>query len=404
MDKSGIGTDATIAQHIQTIQQRDYATKDSNQRFSPTKLGIALVEGYNSMGYQLNKPDLRRETEHECNLVASGQKTKDDIVGPILNKMKDCYIVATRDSKKLENAMSRHYSRAGAGNDAEVLQARFSECGKCQGLMALKQERQNGGNVGGSRGGRGRGRGRGRRNYSHGRKKLLFCNNCQEGWILPKNGDFRPKVDGSPVKCAICNYQVIAVARGEGYEGNGYNVCPACYNEPPVDHGGSFGKNFPCFECSHPTCSLAGGTQGGGSEVFACPFCQEKSIQGGKVMLRKNPRGNVLSCSNYSSSQRCGFSIWLPRAAKKIEIPSGDENICTRCSTQSAVRRISFFWKAGSVPPHIGRQSTVCILCDERFRHDLQIKLPKMNQVLTNNRGRAANYVRNNRTAQSFCQ
>ena len=45
MDRNGIGTDATIAQHITTIQQRAYASKDNNQKFLPTKLGIALVEG-----------------------------------------------------------------------------------------------------------------------------------------------------------------------------------------------------------------------------------------------------------------------------------------------------------------------------------------------------------------------
>jgi len=47
MDKNGIGTDATIATHISTIQTREYAQKDPQQRFHPTKLGIALIEGYN---------------------------------------------------------------------------------------------------------------------------------------------------------------------------------------------------------------------------------------------------------------------------------------------------------------------------------------------------------------------
>lgn len=47
MDRNGIGTDATIAQHISTIQDRAYATKNAQQKFVPTKLGIALVEGYN---------------------------------------------------------------------------------------------------------------------------------------------------------------------------------------------------------------------------------------------------------------------------------------------------------------------------------------------------------------------
>lgn len=58
MDRNGIGTDATIAQHITTICDRQYAERDANQRFHPTPLGIALVEGYNSMGYRLNLPDL----------------------------------------------------------------------------------------------------------------------------------------------------------------------------------------------------------------------------------------------------------------------------------------------------------------------------------------------------------
>ena len=47
MDRHGIGTDATIAQHISTVQERGYAVKDDNQRFRPSPLGIALVEGYN---------------------------------------------------------------------------------------------------------------------------------------------------------------------------------------------------------------------------------------------------------------------------------------------------------------------------------------------------------------------
>ena len=79
MDKFKIGTDATIAQHIKTIQERQYVTKDAAQRFHPTKLGIALVEGYNSMGYQLNKPHLRADMERGCNDVARGAKQKQQV-------------------------------------------------------------------------------------------------------------------------------------------------------------------------------------------------------------------------------------------------------------------------------------------------------------------------------------
>jgi len=195
------------------------------------------------------------------------------------------------------------------------------------------------------------------------------------------------------VKCPICNFQVIAIARGDGYEGNGYNVCPKCYSDPPAEYAGeNSNSNFPCFSCSHPTCALAGGTQGGDIEVFACPFCRDRNVPGGgKVTLRKNTRGYVLSCSNYSAQHRCSFTIWLPRASKTVDVVQNDDQICTNCSTHSAVRKLSFVWKPGDVPPHLGRESTVCLLCDSRFRQDLQIQLPQMDRVGTNQHRNAAN-------------
>jgi DNA topoisomerase III len=101
MDKTGIGTDATIAQHISTIQvvallancphkppqERNYAFKNEQQRFVPTDrgpvsslpssphlaadflLGIGIIEGYNDMGYQLNKPFLRASMEQDCQKI-----------------------------------------------------------------------------------------------------------------------------------------------------------------------------------------------------------------------------------------------------------------------------------------------------------------------------------------------
>lgn len=374
MDRNGIGTDATIAQHISTIQEREYATKDASQRFSPTPLGIALVEGYNQMGYQLNKPDLRREMELECNLVANQQKTKEDIIGPILAKMRQCFLTATAEAHKLDDAVARHFPRLGAGNDnqMQVLQANFSECGTCQGRMALKIERRDG-----------------RGNQAGHPRKVLFCNACQQGWSLPR-GQLRPKSEldnggGNPFKCPICNFQVIKVERGDGYEGNGYHFCPQCFTSAPGDHGGNAtGGDFRCFNCTHPSCSLASGTRGGDVEVFSCPFCRDQTPTGA-VTLRKNSRAFVLSCSNYSSRNRCAYTIWLPRESLNVMVLEGDASICQPCSTRGPVRRISLTWKPGSVPLHLGETSTVCILCDVAFRQEMQVNLPQRDHVGTNN-------------------
>lgn len=44
MEKHGIGTDATHAEHIEKIQERNYAGVQDN-KFLPGKLGMGLVEG-----------------------------------------------------------------------------------------------------------------------------------------------------------------------------------------------------------------------------------------------------------------------------------------------------------------------------------------------------------------------
>lgn len=45
MDKHGIGTDATHAEHIDKIQMREYVGLHDNTYFVPGTLGMGLVEG-----------------------------------------------------------------------------------------------------------------------------------------------------------------------------------------------------------------------------------------------------------------------------------------------------------------------------------------------------------------------
>ncbi|KAG8891714.1 DNA topoisomerase [Tulasnella sp. 408] len=76
MDKNGIGTDATIAQHIQTIIDREYviARKEGATTYLvPSNLGIGLVEGYSKIGFErsLSKPQLRREVSRLKNNTIS---------------------------------------------------------------------------------------------------------------------------------------------------------------------------------------------------------------------------------------------------------------------------------------------------------------------------------------------
>lgn len=57
------GTDATHAEHIDTIKKRLYVGLNEGKYFVPGQLGMGLVEGYDSMGFAMSKPHLRAELE-----------------------------------------------------------------------------------------------------------------------------------------------------------------------------------------------------------------------------------------------------------------------------------------------------------------------------------------------------
>ena len=50
MEKHGIGTDASIAVHINNICERNYVSVSAARRLKPTTLGVVLVHGYQKVG------------------------------------------------------------------------------------------------------------------------------------------------------------------------------------------------------------------------------------------------------------------------------------------------------------------------------------------------------------------
>ena len=155
MDANGIGTDATMAEHIAKIQERKYVQtqlragttanasstshnrggrgrgsrggrggrggparrgdtgNDNNsdrrpsgsvQQFIPTTLGMALIEGYDNMGLEtsLAKPFLRKEMELNMRAICAGTKTKSDFVHETLEQYRDIFVRSTQQAIKLE--------------------------------------------------------------------------------------------------------------------------------------------------------------------------------------------------------------------------------------------------------------------------------------------------------------
>lgn len=140
MDANGIGTDATMSEHIAKIKTRAYVmtqsrgagpapVEDDNpqtrggrggargsgrgrgrgrggaaaatgrsgggglEEFIPTTLGVALIEGYDNIGFEekLSKPFLRKELELQLKSICDGTKTKNEVMRTEVGRYKRVY-------------------------------------------------------------------------------------------------------------------------------------------------------------------------------------------------------------------------------------------------------------------------------------------------------------------------
>ena len=91
MDKNGIGTDATIHEHIKNVQERDYCSKRGIS-LVPTPLGTSLVKVYEKIGIHLYKPYLRAQMEADMKSIGEGERCSQDILKECLKEMKNIYL------------------------------------------------------------------------------------------------------------------------------------------------------------------------------------------------------------------------------------------------------------------------------------------------------------------------
>ncbi|KAI0984842.1 hypothetical protein GJ496_001558 [Pomphorhynchus laevis] len=108
MEKHGIGTDATHAEHIETIKSRGYVGLNNENRFVPGKLGMGLVEGYNEMGYELAQPRLRSEFEQQLQMITEGKVDKNVVLRTQIELYKKLFIEAALKVKILDQNLCKY--------------------------------------------------------------------------------------------------------------------------------------------------------------------------------------------------------------------------------------------------------------------------------------------------------
>lgn len=128
MDANGIGTDATMAEHIAKIKEREYVVvhqrgsgRSKVEELIPTRLGVALVEGYDNVvaglpnSISLSKPFLRKEMELRMLEICAGRKTRQEVVQQSLDMYREVFIHTQRRIEMLK-AACRKYLVEGAAS------------------------------------------------------------------------------------------------------------------------------------------------------------------------------------------------------------------------------------------------------------------------------------------------
>lgn len=111
MDKNGIGTDATIHEHIKTVQERQYAVKSGNE-FKPTPLGVSLVEVYQAIDIKLYKPYLRAQMEREMTMIAQGEKSKAEVLTAAVKEMHKIFQQVVSMKDKMIEVLKTKYKQS----------------------------------------------------------------------------------------------------------------------------------------------------------------------------------------------------------------------------------------------------------------------------------------------------
>ncbi|RMZ78729.1 hypothetical protein DV737_g3785, partial [Chaetothyriales sp. CBS 132003] len=113
MDANGIGTDATMAEHIAKIKDRHYVDtrprggRGQVREFIPTTLGVALIEGYDNVGLDVSvsKPFLRKEMELKMKAICEGRKRREDVVQESLEEYRAVFIKTQREMGVLRDSV-----------------------------------------------------------------------------------------------------------------------------------------------------------------------------------------------------------------------------------------------------------------------------------------------------------
>ena len=144
MDKYGIGTDATHADHIDKIQHRKYCSLNREKRFLPSELGIGLVSAYESLEIPLANHQLRSNLERDLVKIEQAEKTKETVLREQLEAYLEAYRKTDQNLNQFYDILKDYF---GEGSDEPVVLPRnrpvdsIALCPACRKPMTVNTTR-----------------------------------------------------------------------------------------------------------------------------------------------------------------------------------------------------------------------------------------------------------------------
>jgi DNA topoisomerase III len=325
MDRHGIGTDATISEHIKKVIDRDYVKRLPANKFEPTKLGIALVDGLEHCRILLARPGMRSAQEAAFKTIQSGARPAGQVKEEALTQFSMTFARLKQSSVTFNQSFVAEFGAATAVHWT-LLQANFSRCGRCDRMMQLKESP----------------------NPRRGVNRAVECDECGI-FHVPHLGELSAKPG---VFCPVCKFQVIQVLNTDTQKS--HSVCPCCFNDPPdalnPENKGS--KAFRCFSCTHDQCS-----ESAGLVPALCPRCRSPC-----ALRTPEGRNSFLSCK---ASYKC-WTLNFPCVTESVTVT----DVRCRASPVCAEMKVHHFvikLRARQVQPGRPTLFSGCLFCGSAY-------------------------------------
>ncbi|MHA2272170.1 MAG: DNA topoisomerase [Candidatus Hodarchaeales archaeon] len=282
MASKNIGTDATRAEHIETVKSRKFAEYSGTRRgLIPTALGQSLYDTLVKTAEDLIRPEIRATVEQWTQKIRSGEMTPDEVDGKVIEITRDGLQAMMASQETIFAALAQAVKETTGEGQL------FGHCPECESNIVLHHSRRG--------------------------KRYLSCENpnCSTAFPLPKRG----KLSLLNNLCSWCGLYPIRVGSGT----RTWVFCPRCWTALSDEEGPFF-----CSRCASNVCPYAGQSEQTAQQdrgvMGKCPDC------GSDVILTIDGFRTQVICTN---EKKCGKKWNAPNLRKGTRITIGQP--CETC-------------------------------------------------------------------------